>query len=1115
MKKKPDFKTWTAKILRPLLLTLLCIPAFSSTASAQSERKVFSVSVENKSMSETLDEISRISGYSFFYYDGLFSSARKVTLKTTNLTIRQTLDKLFEGSENTYAIDGQQVFIRRAPAKKQQAPKSETITGWVLDKNNAPVSGATVIVAGTNKGVTSGIQGGFQLSDITLPATLNISFLGYEPRTVVVTPQNKDQLTVVLNEESKLVDDIVVVGYGTQRRGMVSSAISKMVVDENNQRQVASPGQLLQGRVAGVISTTGSGNLGSGERMSIRGISSISAGNEPLYVIDGIPITNEDANIFNFGETMSSMATIAVNDIESIEVLKDAASAAIYGSRASNGVVLITTKSGREGKATLRLNFQAGISQFPNLRRVKMANSKQYIEAYNEGVDNYNRQYGYQVGDADYQVHIQNPFGTMPDTDWMKIGTQLGRSYNVDVSVSGGNAKTTYYVGGSYNDQTGVIRTNAMRKANLKAKVTQKFAKWLEVGANVSGNYMKNDQIPGSNIGSSILERLIHQRPIDHVYTPGGGYYTGGTPQLTFHNPVQILDEQIAYIENYRILGNFFAKFNFFDDKLQIQANYNADLSFTYDYTYYNENHPYGTGVGRLVEAYRHVPNTTFEVYANYNDKFGDVDFSAMLGHSYQDVTRKQNYVDVRGFPSPSFNIVNAAAEFYNVTGTLNEYAMESYFGRITAGYKDRYMLTATLRTDGSSKFAPENRWGWFPSVSFGWNLGNEPFMEDSGIDLKFRASYGRTGNQEGISPWAYHAKMSGGKNYGGQSGIAVSDFGNRNLRWEKADQYDVGFDLAFLKGKVNMIFDIYQKNTFDLLYNKPVAAHTGTTSSLSNIGSIRNRGVEFTLNTHFNFGKHFSWLSQFNISHNKNIIKSLTGEDIIGSNRILRAGEEVGSWYVFEQLGIYQYDGEVPDPQYADGIRAGDVKWRDVNNDGQVTDEDRVIQGSSNPKFFGGWNNTFKWKGLRLDVFFTYQYGNKVLAEWMINAARLSHTSNVLASQVENRWTGPGSTNEYPRAIFNRATPNVRNSSRILHDGSFIRLRSLVLGYEFPAAITSKLRMKGLRIYFQGDNLFLISKYPGWDPDVSKDLNPLYYGVDRLTVPQPRMFTFGINITI
>ena len=744
-----------------------------------------------------------------------------------------------------------------------------------------------------------------------------------------------------------------------------------------------------------------------------------------------------------------------------------------------------------------------------------MANSKQYIEAYNEGVDNYNRQYGYQVGDADYQVHIQNPFGTMPDTDWMKIGTQLGRSYNVDVSVSGGNAKTTYYVGGSYNDQTGVIRTNAMRKANLKAKVTQKFAKWLEVGANVSGNYMKNDQIPGSNIGSSILERLIHQRPIDHVYTPGGGYYTGGTPQLTFHNPVQILDEQIAYIENYRILGNFFAKFNFFDDKLQIQANYNADLSFTYDYTYYNENHPYGTGVGRLVEAYRHVPNTTFEVYANYNDKFGDVDFSAMLGHSYQDVTRKQNYVDVRGFPSPSFNIVNAAAEFYNVTGTLNEYAMESYFGRITAGYKDRYMLTATLRTDGSSKFAPENRWGWFPSVSFGWNLGNEPFMEDSGIDLKFRASYGRTGNQEGISPWAYHAKMSGGKNYGGQSGIAVSDFGNRNLRWEKADQYDVGFDLAFLKGKVNMIFDIYQKNTFDLLYNKPVAAHTGTTSTLSNIGSIRNRGVEFTLNTHFNFGKHFSWLSQFNISHNKNIIKSLTGEDIIGSNRILRAGEEVGSWYVFEQLGIYQYDGEVPDPQYADGIRAGDVKWRDVNNDGQVTDEDRVIQGSSNPKFFGGWNNTFKWKGLRLDVFFTYQYGNKVLAEWMINAARLSHTSNVLALQVENRWTGPGSTNEYPRAIFNRATPNVRNSSRILHDGSFIRLRSLVLGYEFPAAITSKLRMKGLRIYFQGDNLFLISKYPGWDPDVSKDLNPLYYGVDRLTVPQPRMFTFGINITI
>ena len=1003
--------------------------------------------------------------------------------------------------------------------------QSRNITGIVFDTDGkSPLVGATVILKGTATGTISNADGTYTIHVGSDNDVLVFQSLGYDPQEVTVG--SRTTINVTLKESAQKIDEVVVTALGlTRSEKSVGYAVSKVSGDELTKSISSNWVTGLNGKVAGMSMSSAGTGPGGTVRVTLRGDTSLNYGaNEALFVIDGIPMSNgtvasgSGANYANsnapvdFGNPISDLNP---DDIENVSVLKGPAAAALYGSMGQNGVVLITTKSGREGKATLRLNFQAGISQFPNLRRVKMANSKQYIEAYNEGVDNYNRQYGYQVGDADYQVHIQNPFGTMPDTDWMKIGTQLGRSYNVDVSVSGGNAKTTYYVGGSYNDQTGVIRTNAMRKANLKAKVTQKFAKWLEVGANVSGNYMKNDQIPGSNIGSSILERLIHQRPIDHVYTPGGGYYTGGTPQLTFHNPVQILDEQIAYIENYRILGNFFAKFNFFDDKLQIQANYNADLSFTYDYTYYNENHPYGTGVGRLVEAYRHVPNTTFEVYANYNDKFGDVDFSAMLGHSYQDVTRKQNYVDVRGFPSPSFNIVNAAAEFYNVTGTLNEYAMESYFGRITAGYKDRYMLTATLRTDGSSKFAPENRWGWFPSVSFGWNLGNEPFMEDSGIDLKFRASYGRTGNQEGISPWAYHAKMSGGKNYGGQSGIAVSDFGNRNLRWEKADQYDVGFDLAFLKGKVNMIFDIYQKNTFDLLYNKPVAAHTGTTSTLSNIGSIRNRGVEFTLNTHFNFGKHFSWLSQFNISHNKNIIKSLTGEDIIGSNRILRAGEEVGSWYVFEQLGIYQYDGEVPDPQYADGIRAGDVKWRDVNNDGQVTDEDRVIQGSSNPKFFGGWNNTFKWKGLRLDVFFTYQYGNKVLAEWMINAARLSHTSNVLASQVENRWTGPGSTNEYPRAIFNRATPNVRNSSRILHDGSFIRLRSLVLGYEFPAAITSKLRMKGLRIYFQRDNLFLISKYPGWDPDVSKDLNPLYYGVDRLTVPQPRMFTFGINITI
>jgi TonB-linked SusC/RagA family outer membrane protein len=1113
MKKKSDFKM-LVPLFRPFLFTVLTVMLCTTSVTAQN-RGVFSVSISNKPMQEALDEIGRASGYSFFYYDGLFSAARKVNLTTSNLDIQQTLDKLFADSENTYTIDGRQIFIRRAPAQqKADTPKEEVVNGWILDRNNSPIAGASIIISGTTRGVISGIQGDFHLKDVTLPVTLDISYLGYEPRKVVVTQENKETLTVILNEETRLVDDIVVVGYGTMRRGMVSSAISKMTVNDSNQRQVASAGQLLQGRVAGVISTTSSGNLGSGERMSVRGMASVNAGNEPLYVIDGIPITNETANIFNFGESMSSMATIGINDIESIEVLKDAASAAIYGSRASNGVILITTKSGREGKASMRVNFKAGVSQFANPGRIQMADSRQYLEAYNEGVDNYNSQYGYKIGDAGYQTHIINPYGDMPDTDWMSIGTQLGRSYDVDVAISGGTTKNTYYVGAGYSDQTGVIRGNAMQKVNLKAKVTQNFAKWLEVGANVSGNYMKNDQIPGSTLGTSIIERLIQQRPFDRIYTPGGEYYAGGTDYLVFHNPVQVLDEQIAYIENYRILGNFYADFKFLDDKLRVRTTYNADLSFTYDYTYYNKNHPYGVGVGRLIEAYRQVPNTMFDVYASYTDKFGDFDFDAMVGHSYQQVIRKQNYIDAQGFPSPSFNVVNAAAEFTNVTGTLNEYAMESYFGRVTTGYKDRYMLTLTMRADGSSKFAPDYRWGYFPSVSFGWNVGNEAFMENSGVDLKFRASYGRTGNQEGIGVWAYQPKMSGGANYGGSSGIAVTDFGNKELGWEQADQYDIGFDLAILKGRINMIVDLYQKNTFDLLFSNPIPAHLGDVSILSNVGSLRNRGIEFSINTHFNFGKNFSWLSQFNISHNKNVITSLVDGDILGANRILRVGEELGSWNIFKMEGIYQYDGEVPDHLYGQGIRAGDAKWYDKNNDGEITDDDRIIYGSSNPKLFGGWNNTFKWKGLRLDVFFTYSYGAKVMAEWMLNNRRLANRSGVMAVDVEKRWTGPGSTDEYPRAILNGGANNVRNSTRIVCDGSFIRLRTLTLAYEFPERITSKMGMKGIRVYMQGDNVFLLSKYPGWDPEVSKNLDAETFGVDRFTVPQPRIYSVGINLT-
>ena len=1098
------------KHFRLLFLTVV-LSAVCATASAQR----VTLDMQNAKLEKVLGQITQQTGLVFNYTRPTINPDKRVSVSVKQAELESVLRQLFDADGIVYEIKDGQVYLADRKGGVNPPPAlsaaRQRYAGRIVDAAGNPVVGASVVIRGSTTGVSSDIDGRFAI-EAREGEVLSVSFVGYTPQTITLGA--KTMLTLTLREDTSELEEVVVVGYGTQRRSLVTSAISKVQMNESNMRQVASPTQLLSGRVAGVTTSTGSGNLGSGERMVIRGSSSLSAGNEPLYVIDGIPITNTNANLVDFGEDMSSLATLNISDIESIEVLKDAASAAIYGSRANNGVIVITTKSGKEGKSEVHLNFNTGVTRFANVGKIKMADSGLYVRDFNEGVDNYNRQYGYKPGDSGFKKHIQNPFGTLPDTDWMDLILQTGTFYNGDVSFSGGNVKTRYYVGANYNHQTGVIRTNKMEKMNFKVKISHEFTPWLEVGANVSGNYIKNHQIPGANSGTTIIGRSIQQRPFDRPYKPNGDYYVGGTDELVFHNPMQILDEETAYIENMRYLGNFYATFKY-KDKFAFKSSVNTDITQIYDYTYYNENHPYGKGVGRIVDYNRTIKNILVENFATYNDKFGDFSLSAMLGHSFQKVTTRSAKLDGSGFPSPSFDVVGVASSLDAYSGSLSNYAMESYFGRATFSYKDRYVLTATLRTDGSSKFARDNRWGWFPSVSLGWNISKENFMKDSDTELKFRVSYGKTGNQEGIGSYAYQALMSGGYNYGNGSGIAVSTFGNRDLTWEKADQFDAGFDITLFKGRVNIMADAYYKKTKDLLYSTPIHSTTGVTSIISNIGSMRNIGAELTINTHFNFGP-LSWLSQFNIATNRNKLTELLGDDkpiSIGANRALQVGKEVGAFYLFIMDGIYQYDGEVPAEQYAQGIRAGDVKWRDVDDNNLINDNDRQVIGSSNPYFSGGWNNTFRYKGVSLDVFFTYMYGNDVYAAWKINTSKLGHKNGVLAEEARNRWTGPGSTDLHPRSVSGD-TNNTRNSDRWLEDGSFLRLRSLTLSYTFPEKISRRLAMKSLRVYFQGDNLWLATRYSGWDPEVSNNLDPRFMGVDNFSVPQPRMFCFGLNVT-
>lgn len=1089
----------------------LAVLAVSLFVAVSLQAQEITLKVKGTAIREVIETLQKNYGYSFSIRTSEVDVNKPVSLDVKDADIQTVLDKIFASSKVSYSIDGKTISVTEATPQK--VLKNATVKGQVLD-DVGPVIGASVMIKGTKTGVITDVDGNFTLDcGKPAPVTLEVAFLGMATQEILVTDPSKP-ISVTLAPDAELLEDVVVVAYGSQRRELVTNSIASFKPDENNLRSALSPTEMLQGRIAGVNISTSSGNLGASERMSIRGSSSLSASNEPLYVIDGIPLVNNEGALYEFGEQMSSLSVLNLNDIESIEVLKDAASAAIYGSRGTNGVILITTKQGREGKSEVKVNYSFGISEFNNRNRIKYADSASWVKIYNEAIDNYNAQNGFTQASTGYVQHIRNPFEGLPDTDWLSVATRLGMSHNADISFTGGTQKTKVYVGGSFANQEGVIKTNEITKVNLKANLTHKVTKWMEIGANMSGNFIKNNRVPGANLGSTIIARMVEQRPFDRPYKPNGEYYLGGTDELSRHNPVQILEEETVYVNQYRYLGALWAQADICKG-LKFKAAFNTDAGYTFDYLYYNSNHPYKEDNGRIIEKNRFVMNNVIETFFTYDNKWGDFTFGAMAGHSYQITSARSNSIDAQNFPTPSFDTIGVAAVISGVTGGLSEYAMESVFGRLNLAWKDRYILNATIRADGSSRFAPGCRWGYFPSVSLGWNVSKEDFWPASASELKLRASYGKTGNQDGISNYGWQPLISGGANYGGISGIAVSNKGNENLTWETADQYDFGFDLSFLKGKINMMFDTYLKNTHNLLYNMPMHATSGQTAILANIGSMRNYGVEFTLNTHVDLGP-VHWSSSFNIAHNKNKLTQLVGDDIIdlGSNHALKVGEEVGSYYLLRWDGIYQYDGEVPSGEYGMGVRAGDMKYYDKDGNGLVNDSDKVLVGSPNPDFSGGWNNSFSWNGLNLSIFFTYSYGADIYAQWMTGPTRMGNYQGLLQEWCDNRWTGPGSTNKYPRPVYSYHGNNNRPSTYYLQDGSFIKLKSLMLSYTLPQKWTDAVRMKSIRVYLQGENLALISKYRGWDPEVSSDLSPQLMGLDKYGVPTPRVYKLGVNIS-
>ena len=666
-----------------------------------------------------------------------------------------------------------------------------------------------------------------------------------------------------------------------------------------------------------------------------------------------------------------------------------------------------------------------------------------------------------------------------------------------------------------------------MDQYSLKANVSGKVKPWLSFGVNTMLSYSKNSRVASGYSGHNVIKAAVEQYPWHEPFLPNGDWATSKNI-LVNNNALQAIKESDVWIKTYRALSSAFLEFHIIPG-LNFKTNLGEDYQSLEEHVYFTAKHQSGTPSednpmgGRLTDARVNRVSLLWDNTLSYDKSFDmGLNIGAVLGHSmqiYESSTATQTGL---GFPSASFDVNAVAASFDNVSSSKSAYALQSFFGRVNLNYKNRYVGTFTVRTDGSSKFAPEHRWGWFPSASLGWNINEEQWWNSEDISLKVRASVGATGNQGGIGAYAYQALASGGINYGGQNGLGLTTAGNRDLKWETAIQENVGIDASFWRGALSVTVDLFNKDTQNLLYNKPTMVSTGYTSQMCNIGAMNNKGIEIALAA--NAGKnHFRWHADFNISVIRNkLTKLLDDNEIITPSGFhgLKVGEEVGSFYMVKMLGIYQHDEDVPEYLYEnEGVRAGDVIYEDISGpdgvpDGKIDANDRQFVGSANPKFSGGFNNTFSWKGLELGVFLTYSYGQKIYEYWT-GGLRLGNGQwPQLRSVCENRWTGPGTTNTTPRAIYGQTWNSTKFvNTRFLHDASYLRIRSVSLGYNFPSRLLQKAKIDALRIYFQADNLYVFTPWPYLDPEVSVSSNAATYGYDWLNPGQPRTFSLGFNI--
>jgi TonB-linked SusC/RagA family outer membrane protein len=1097
------------------------------------ERTV-TMQVDGQPIKAILNKLAKQTNTRFVYSQQLVGADRKVTVHAQNQPLAVVLDEIFAPLKIEYEINQDRIVLR-LPSKSTSANDSGSfevaavpISGKVVDAKGAALPGVTVLVKGTTNGASTSADGSFSI-EAPENSVLVFSFVGYARQEVPITGANAN-LTVTLTESAQDLNDVVVIGYGTARKSDLTGAVASVTSAQLTQVATSDPVQALQGRVAGVEVTSNSGQPGSGTRIRVRGVGTIN-NSDPLYVVDGIQT--------------SDIGFLLPADIESTEILKDASATAIYGSRGANGVVLITTKHGKAGSTQFNLTGYTGFQQIR--RTLPLTTAAQYATLVTEAYTNDGKalpDYGQQLKDA-----IAN---NAEGTDYQKLITQKGLITNYSLSASGGTEQNRYLVSGSYFQQNGIIKNSGFRKFVIRVNDDVVLTKRIKAG--VAATFTNNNQTgSGDGQGGSqpytVLQYSQQINPILNPFGPNGTYTEDVITRNTLNVPRLVDEQQYNKIQNNNLFTSSYLDISLF-----------KGLSFrsTFGINYFN-NHPkqyqpqYYIGPfdqraqSALIETRSENVSWVWSNYFNYNKTFGDnSNLSFTLGQEAQ-----RGYgtgISITAYNVPldaSLQYASASRSTGNVVRSSQyDGSLSSYFGRANYNFRDRYLVTGTLRFDQTSKFLGPVRTGIFPSVGAAWNISNENFLKDVSFVsvLKLRASYGQVGNQNAAPNYGYASVANNNQIYVFNGvpapGLAITQINNPDLKWETAITTDVGVDAEFFNNKLTFTADYFERRTQDMIALLPVPDYVGQAPASANVGALRNRGLELALNYRNEIGR-----LQYNVGINftkiNNVVTSLGGGTPIAAGSVLPqignttltdVGREVAFYYGLQAQGVFHNQGEIDAYTYTNdvtgvrtlvqpGAKPGDVRYADTNGDGVITASDYTYLGSGTPSFTYGASLNLNYAGFDFRMLLYGVQGAEAINGASFNLSKSADFvgvwSNFYANRLD-RWTPSNPNSNQPRVTATDTNGNDRFSSRYVEDASYLRARNMEIGYTLPQALLGKIQVKGARVFASVDNVFTLTKYTGYDPEISTVANynnPLSYGVDYGNYPQARTYRLGFNV--